>query len=171
MHKEIDIRQAIPADARQISSFNQNMAFETEGIRLESEVILAGTCRLIDNRNLGFYLVAECEREIVASLMVTTEWSDWRNGVFWWIQSVYVMPQWRRQGIYRRLYEKVKELAETDRDVCGYRLYVERENTTAQSTYRNVGMSQTHYRMYEELKADTRFIEPARAGTETLPDP
>ena len=119
---EIHIRKATPDDARQIADFNREMAFETEGARLGPETTLAGVRRMIQDRNLGFYLVAESGREIVASLMITTEWSDWRNGVFWWIQSVYVMPRWRRKGIYRRLYEKVKELAEANRDVCGYRL-------------------------------------------------
>ena len=128
------------------------MAFETEGAELNPEVALAGARRLIREPNLGFYLVAECAREVVGALMITTEWSDWRNGVFWWIQSVYVIPRWRRRGVYRRLYEQVKELAGANPDVCGYRLYVERENTVAQSTYRSVGMAETHYRMYEELK-------------------
>ncbi len=149
---EIHIRKATQTDAERIADFNRKMALETEGIKLNPEVILAGTCRMIQDQNRGFYLVAESEQEIVASLMITTEWSDWRNGVFWWIQSVYVMPRWRRKGIYRRLYEEVKELAEANPDVCGYRLYVERENTAAQSTYRSVGMEETHYRMYEELK-------------------
>ncbi len=149
---EIHIRKATRGDARQIAGFNREMAFETEGARLDPEVALAGVRRMIQDRNLGFYLIAECEREIVGLLMITTEWSDWRNGVFWWIQSVYVIPRWRRKGIYRRLYDKVKQLAGANPDVCGYRLYVERENTAAQSTYRKVGMSETHYRMYEELK-------------------
>ena len=149
---EIHIREATSDDARQIADFNREMAFETEGARLNSETALAGAQRMIQDRNLGFYLIAESEREIVGLLMITTEWSDWRNGVFWWVQSVYVIPRWRRKGIYRRLYEKVKELAGTNPDVCGYRLYVEKENTAAQSTYRNVGMTETHYKMYEELK-------------------
>ncbi len=140
-----------------LASFNRNMALETENIRLIPEVILAGVNRMIEDDNLGFYLVAEDEGEILASLMVTKEWSDWRNGVFWWIQSVYVRKKWRKQGIYRKLYQKVKELAETTRDVCGYRLYVERENTVAQKVYENVGMEETHYLMYEELKPSTRF--------------
>ncbi len=97
-NNEIHIRKATPDDARQIADFNREMAFETEGARLGPETTLAGVRRMIQDRNLGFYLVAESGREIVASLMITTEWSDWRNGVFWWIQSVYVMPRWRRKG-------------------------------------------------------------------------
>ena len=103
MNKEIRIRQATPDDARKIADFNRAMAFETEGLKLNPEVTLAGAYRLIQDRNPGFYLVAECGQEMVGSLMITTEWSDWRNGVFWWIQSVYVVPRWRRKGVYRRL--------------------------------------------------------------------
>ncbi len=152
MNGEIHIRKATPHDARRIAGFNREMAFETEGARLDPNVALAGARRIIGEPSLGFYLVAEHQREVVASLMITSEWSDWRNGVFWWVQSVYVIPPWRRKGIYRRLYEKVKELAAQNPDVCGYRLYVERGNRAARSTYRSVGMVETHYRMYEELK-------------------
>jgi len=151
MNEQIHIREATPDDAQRIADFNREMAFETEGARLDPDTALAGTCRMIQDRSLGFYLIGEYEREIAGLLMITTEWSDWRNGVFWWIQSVYVHPGWRRKGVYRRLYEEVKKLAKSNPDVCGYRLYVERENTTAQSTYRSVGMTETHYKMYEEL--------------------
>jgi GNAT superfamily N-acetyltransferase len=157
--KNPSIRTAEPADAIQIAEFNINMARETEGIRLKPDVILAGAKRLIDDAALGFYLVAEADGEIIGSLMVTTEWSDWRNGQFWWIQSVYVIPEWRRMGLYRALYEKVKLLADDNENVCGYRLYVERENVIAQSTYDRVGMHETHYKMYEELKAGIDFID------------
>ncbi len=154
---DIQIRQAIPSDANVLATFNQNIALETENIQLIPEVILSGVTRLIEDSNLGFYLVAEENGEIVASLMVTKEWSDWRNGVFWWIQSVYVKEQWRNQGIYRKLYQKVKSLADTAPDVCGYRLYVERDNIIAKNVYKKVGMEETHYRMYEELKPSIRF--------------
>jgi ribosomal protein S18 acetylase RimI-like enzyme len=106
---------------------------------------------MIDNPQMGFYLVVELDNGIQASLMVTTEWSDWRNGMFWWIQSVYVRPQYRRQGLYRELYERVKELAEQEPAICGFRLYVERDNTAAQQTYRSLGMSETEYKLFEEL--------------------
>ena len=89
--------------------------------------------------------------------MVTTEWSDWRNGLFWWIQSVYVRPQNRRQGLYRQLYQAVKSLAEQESNVCGFRLYVEHENARAQETYRSLGMEETAYKLFEELKPNTRY--------------
>lgn len=157
--ENVAIRKAKASDANKIAEFNINMANETEGIRLKPEVILAGAKRLIEDDTLGYYLVAESDKEIIGSLMVTTEWSDWRNGQFWWIQSVYVLPQWRRMGLYRALYEKVKLLAEDNKNVCGYRLYVERENMIAQSTYDSVGMHETHYKMYEELKTGIDFME------------
>ena len=89
--------------------------------------------------------------------MVTTEWSDWRNGMFWWIQSVYVVPQYRRLGLYRQLYDRVRALAAAESDVCGFRLYVEKDNDRAQATYRALGMHETDYRLFEELTPRTEF--------------
>ncbi len=151
------IRQARPEDATALSEFNQNMAYETEGIELIPEVITAGVKTMIDNPQMGFYLVAEADGDIQASLMITTEWSDWRNGLFWWIQSVYVKPDYRRQGLYRQLYQRVKSLAESETGVCGFRLYVEHDNSNAQKTYQALGMEETGYKMFEELKGQTRF--------------
>ncbi|HYP52850.1 MAG TPA: GNAT family N-acetyltransferase, partial [Pyrinomonadaceae bacterium] len=91
--------------------------------------------------------------EIVGALMVTFEWSDWRNGLFWWIQSVYVRPDWRRRGVYRALYDFLKQLAAGPGYrgyVCGFRLYVEKRNVIAQQTYERLGMTETYYKMYEE---------------------
>ncbi len=153
------IRRATIEDANALSKFNQNMAYETESIELIPEVIDAGVKTMIENPQMGFYLVAESDSVIAASLMTTTEWSDWRNGLFWWIQSVYVLPEFRRQGLYRKLYEQVKFLAENDPGVCGFRLYVEQENVTAQKTYQALGMDETHYKLYEELKADAEFTK------------
>ncbi|NNE62815.1 MAG: GNAT family N-acetyltransferase [Gammaproteobacteria bacterium] len=151
------IRQAGIDDAAALSQFNQNMALETEGIELIPEIIDAGVKTMIENPQMGFYLVAEENGVIAAALMTTTEWSDWRNGLFWWIQSVYVLPEFRRQGLYRQLYEEVKRLAENDIGVCGFRLYVEHENEAAQKTYQALGMHETHYKLYEELKTEIEF--------------
>lgn len=151
------IRRAMIDDAVALSQFNQKMALETEGIELIPEVIDAGVKTMIENPQMGFYLVAESDGIIAAALMTTTEWSDWRNGLFWWIQSVYVLPEFRRQGLYRKLYEQVKKLAEDDSAVCGFRLYVEHENVAAQQTYRALGMDETHYKLYEELKTGIEF--------------
>ncbi|MFQ3189727.1 MAG: ribosomal protein S18 acetylase RimI-like enzyme [Paraglaciecola sp.] len=126
------------------------MAWETEQKRLDEDILTKGVDALIVDENKGFYLVAEQNNIVVGSLMVTTEWSDWRNGVFWWVQSVYIMPEFRRKGIYAKLYAQVKALAEQSKNVCGFRLYVEKENLIAQKTYESLGMHQTHYLMYEE---------------------
>jgi len=153
----MNIRRAVPSDNKALAEFNTNMARETEGIELIPSVIGSGVKAMIENPQMGFYLVVEDEGKIQASLMVTTEWSDWRNGLFWWIQSVYVNRQYRRQGLYRKLYEHVKSLAEAENHVCGFRLYVEHDNHIAQNTYRTLGMDETSYKMYEELKPDTEY--------------
>jgi ribosomal protein S18 acetylase RimI-like enzyme len=155
------VRKGAAGDIESIASFNILMAEETENLRLDPGVILAGVNGMIENPERGFYLVVEnsenTDPEIVGSLMITTEWSDWRNGTFWWIQSVYVLPEFRRRGLYRLLYEQVRELARGSHDVCGFRLYVEKDNTTAQATYRNLGMEETDYRLYEELVSGLNF--------------
>lgn len=150
------IRLATPADAAVLVEFNAAMALETEGKSLLPEVIGAGVRGLLDNPVAGFYVLAETER-VVAALMITKEWSDWRNGSFWWIQSVYVRPEARRQGVYRRLYRHVQEMAAKDPQVCGFRLYVERENSAAQAAYAALGMKETRYLVFEELKPGVRF--------------
>jgi ribosomal protein S18 acetylase RimI-like enzyme len=151
------LRLARGDDAEVLVGFNGAMALETEGKELLPEVIGAGVRSLLGRPASGFYLVAEADGQVVGSLLVTKEWSDWRNGDFWWIQSVYVRPAWRRQGIYTRLYRHVQELAAKDPAVCGFRLYVERDNKQAQGTYRALGMSETHYKVFEELKPGVRF--------------
>lgn len=150
------IRLATSADATVLVEFNAAMALETEGKNLLPEVIGAGVRGLLDNPVAGFYVLAETER-VVAALMITKEWSDWRNGSFWWIQSVYVRPEARRQGIYRQLYRHVQEMAAKDPQVCGFRLYVERQNSAAQAAYAALGMKETRYLVFEELKPGVRF--------------
>jgi ribosomal protein S18 acetylase RimI-like enzyme len=150
---KIKIRRANPADAGILVNFNREIALETEGKELDQEIVTSGVQALLGNDALGFYVVAENDGGIAGSLMITTEWSDWRNGDFWWIQSVYVKPACRQQGIYRALHEFVRNMADRDPTVCGFRLYVERENTIAQNTYRSLGMHETSYRLFEELNA------------------
>jgi len=125
------------------------MAVETENKELDIEILTAGVKALLDRPEHGFYLVARQDYRPIGSLMITYEWSDWRNGLFWWIQSVYVHPEARRQGVYRQLYERVKQMAVAARDVIGYRLYVEASNHTARRVYENLGMEPTTYRLYE----------------------
>lgn len=157
--ESLRIRKAQAGDADHIAAFNRAMAWETEGKALIPELIAAGVRRLLAEPALGFYAVAEHEGEVVGCLMVTNEWSDWRNGLFWWIQSVYVTQPWRRRGVYRRLYDFIRELARGEPGVCGFRLYVEKENTTAQRTYASLGMAPTDYLIYEELKPGVRYFE------------
>lgn len=144
------IRPARPEDAGVLIEFNRSMARETEAKELPEATISAGVRTLLENPSLGFYVVAEIDGKIAGSLMITTEWSDWRNGDFWWIQSVYVRPDYRRTGIYRALYDFVKRNAAEAGQVCGFRLYVERDNHIAQKTYESIGMHETNYRVFEE---------------------
>ena len=148
----INIRLAQLSDAKEIASFNQTMAKETEEKVLQPDVIFAGVNTLLKDPSQGFYIVAELDSKVVGCLMITREWSDWRNGVFWWIQSVFIQEEYRRRGIYRRMYEFIKELASGQEDVCGFRLYVEQDNTIAQETYSALGMTQLPYLMFEESK-------------------
>lgn len=149
----MQIRLARRSDAAAMVEFNQAMALETEGKRLDTAVLTAGVESVFGDEKKGFYVVAEETSGIIGGLMVTYEWSDWRNGWFWWIQSVYILPEHRGKKIYCKLYEFVKELAQTNGNVCGFRLYVEKENVNAQRVYEKLGMEETHYLMYEELTA------------------
>ncbi len=147
------LRKGTPKDTEALVAFNQAMAQETEGLALDSDTLSRGVSTLLENPAKGFYLVAEIEGEIAGSLMVTFEWSDWRAADYYWIQSVYIKPEHRQKGIYRALYQEVKTLAEKQGGAASFRLYVEQENTRAQQTYQSLGMSQSHYLMYEEKPA------------------
>jgi GNAT superfamily N-acetyltransferase len=150
-YHSLRIRMAERGDAECIARFNEEMALETEQHQLDSAKIRNGVKAVFHNPELGFYLVTEHEGDPVACLMVTYEWSDWRNGMFWWVQSVYVQPEFRRHGIYRRMYQALKELALEKGGVAGFRLYAETENQIAHDTYRSCGMDECHYRMFEEI--------------------
>ena len=147
--QDIRIRRPRPADLEVVTDFNQAMALETEGKTLDSDTLRAGVLSVLEDANLGFYLLAEAGNRVVGQLLITTEWSDWRNGYFWWIQSVYVAPDSRRRGVYRSLYQRVLDDAQEAGNVRGIRLYVERENGIAKETYRALGMVHSHYDMYE----------------------
>jgi GNAT superfamily N-acetyltransferase len=151
MNNKILIRPAKLSDAAAIVEFNQAMAHETEGKHLDRDILMGGVDAVFHAEDKGFYVIAEAEGKIVGGLMVTFEWSDWRNGWFWWIQSVYILPDFRGRKIYRRLYEFVREKAAQAKNVRGFRLYVEKENSNAQKVYEKLGMEQSHYLMYEEM--------------------
>lgn len=146
---DIIARLAVPSDAATIARFNTLMAEETEGIALNQERIRKGVENLLGDNSKGVYYIAMLGDRIVGQLMITYEWSDWRNGNFWWIQSVYVEQDARSQGVFKALYDHVYKLAKSRNDVCGLRLYVERQNARAKKTYENLGMKKTHYEMYE----------------------
>ncbi len=151
MSENIKIRIAEEKDASALIEFNQAMALETEGKKLEPEKIEKGVKAVFQDEKKGFYVVAENENsEIIGGLMVTFEWSDWRNSWFWWIQSVYILPEGRGKRIYSQLYDFVKSEANQNGNVCGFRLYVETENKHAQKVYEKVGMEISHYLMFGE---------------------
>ena len=127
------------------------MASETEGIELNSDIVTKGVMAVFHDPGKGLYYVAEENDCVVASLMITYEWSDWRNANVWWFQSVYVIPDYRRKGIFRMMYEYVKKTGVAD-GIAGLRLYVDARNTRAQSTYEAMGMNGEHYKVYEWMR-------------------
>jgi GNAT superfamily N-acetyltransferase len=144
----IAIRTAARTDIAHIARWNLAMAWETEHKALDAAVLERGVTAVFDEPRRGFYLMAEREGEPVGCLLVTYEWSDWRAGDFWWIQSVYVAESARREGVFRRLYEDAQQRAK-QAGAVGLRLYVETENERAQRTYAGLGMERCHYFMYE----------------------
>ena len=145
----VHIRRASPDDAAFIAESNTAMALETEDMELVPDVVHSGVAAVLADDSLGFYIVAEIDGQPAGQLMVTYEWSDWRNGLWWWIQSVYVRPEFRRRGVYSALHRHVAEAARAAGGVCGLRLYVEQENTRAQRVYQSLDMYPTRYHMYE----------------------
>lgn len=145
-----DIRRGVPADSDTLAEFNTRMAVETEGVRLDPAVINAGVRAALSDEAKATYFVAEMAGRVVGQLMVTREWSDWRNGDIWWVQSVYVHPDHRRRGVFRSLYDHARAEAEKVGAV-GMRLYVEENNAAAQAVYRRLGMSATCYRVMQEM--------------------
>jgi GNAT superfamily N-acetyltransferase len=147
MAQGIGIRDARPADAPRLVEFNARMAWETEHLRLDPARLAAGVAGVFEQPQRGFYRVAEIGADLVGGLMVTREWSDWRCGDWWWIQSVYVVPEARGAGVFSALYADIQRLAR-EAGAVGLRLYVERDNRRAQRTYARLGMQQTEYLLY-----------------------
>jgi ribosomal protein S18 acetylase RimI-like enzyme len=141
------IRPATPADLTTLLDFNARLAYETEGKTLDQAVLTRGILAIFADPNKGFYTLAEEAGVIVGQCLVTFEWSDWRNGFYWWIQSVYVREAARRTGVFSSLYEHVQRQACAAPDVIGLRLYVERDNTRAQATYTKLGMTDEGYQL------------------------
>jgi GNAT superfamily N-acetyltransferase len=145
------IRKATPFDSEIIISFQQKMAWETEQMTLAPDKIDRGVNAVFDDPARGQYWVAENENGVAASLLITYEWSDWRNCNVWWFQSVYVLPEFRRKGIFRSMFQHIKDES-TKEGIGGLRLYVETNNLPAQKTYEALGMTSLHYRMFEWMK-------------------
>ena len=146
---DVTVRDAIPSDLDAIVRGNARMAAETENKILADEVLRAGVETALGDAGHGRYWVAEVDDRVVGQIMVTYEWSDWRNGVMWWIQSVYVAEDYRRKGVFSTLYRHVESMAKASGNCAGLRLYVERENTRAQATYDALGMVDAGYTIME----------------------
>ena len=146
---ELKIREAALSDAQLLAAFNLLLAQESEGLRLDPAIAQAGVTALLKDPAKGLYYVAEAAGAVVGQVMITYEWSDWRNGNIWWIQSVYVKPEFRRAGIFRALFNHLRNLAQTRKDVCSLRLYVHAENTRAAESYKRLGMTLTQYEVFE----------------------
>lgn len=161
----ITVRPACEEDVEAIVTFSAAMALETEGRQLDIARLREGTLTLLNTPDRGFFMVAALSQggsqHIVGQLMITFEWSDWRNAVFWWIQSVYVDPTWRRRGIFRRMHQAVMQEARARADICGVRLYVDKDNPVAHTTYERLGLSRSTYQIYE-----SDFVLPPKTSKE-----
>ena len=146
---ELKIRRANLADAPVIADFNIRLAEESERLRLDRACVAAGVAALLSDPAKGIYYVAECDGSVVGQLMITYEWSDWRNGNLWWIQSVYVKEESRAQGVFKALFKHLENLARTSVDVAGLRLYMHSDNERARKTYERLGMKNSNYEVFE----------------------
>ena len=154
----IEVRQAASADVEIIADFNIALCQDTEERKLDRPTVLEGVRRFISEPSRGRYFVATIDGEVVGQTAHTFEWSDWRNGEIWWIQSVYVHPLHRSNGVFRALFTHIKQLAEADADCCGIRLYMERDNDSARQSYQRLGFSETGYEVFELLFSSTHSI-------------
>jgi GNAT superfamily N-acetyltransferase len=147
----MEIRQATIADAAVIAEYNIALAKETEDLTLDPAVVRPGVEAVLSDTAKGVYFAACEEGKLVGQLMVTYEWSDWRNGNFWWLQSVYVHPKFRARGVFKKLFAHALEQAQRIPDVCGFRLYVDAHNNRAQDVYHRLGLKKTDYQVMERL--------------------
>jgi GNAT superfamily N-acetyltransferase len=149
---ETRYRDADPDDAEAIIEFQIAMARETEELGLDRNILTRGVEAVFADASKGRYFVAEHDGRVVGSLLITYEWSDWRNGLVWWIQSVFVIPEFRRRGVYAGLYSHVKTMVDADAAIRGIRLYVDTRNIAAQQVYARLGMHGEHYKVFEWMK-------------------
>lgn len=146
------IRQAHPVELDNIVDFQLKMALETEDLILDRATVAMGVERVLLDRHLGIYYVAEIDNRVIGSLLTTYEWSDWRNGTVLWIQSVYVDVNYRQNGVYKAMYKYIRKMVESDDQLKGIRLYVDQSNFRAQEVYTRLHMNGEHYRVFEWMK-------------------
>jgi predicted GNAT family acetyltransferase len=147
--EKMDIRTAKHSDHAAIVDFQIRMAKETEDLALDPNLVSKGVEAVLKDSNKGIYYIVEDNSDVVASLLTTYEWSDWRNGLVLWIQSVYVLPGYRGKGVYKSMYHHLKSKVESNSELLGLRLYVEKDNKNAQKVYSKLGMDGEHYQMFE----------------------
>jgi len=148
----VKIRQALPSDLPVIASFQLKMAMETEDLKLDFNTVLKGVEAVFYDDSKGKYYVAEVDNNVVACLLTTYEWSDWRNGTIIWIQSLYVEKEYRKKGIFKAMYNHIKEIVSTTDNFKGIRLYVDKSNSLACKVYKSIGMNDQHYLLFEWMK-------------------
>lgn len=152
MNTKFQFREAIVADTESIVNFQLAMALETEDLALDKETCTFGVAEVFKNSARGKYHVAQHENKVIASLLIVPEWSDWRNGEVWWIHSVYVLPQFRKEKVFTQFYDYIKSKVQASAQVRGLRLYVDKRNEVAQKVYQRIGMNNQHYELYEWMK-------------------
>ena len=163
----VQIRKAALGDAAIVEGFNAQLAFETEGVALTRPQLHEGVEAVLADPTRGIYWLAEVNRQVVGQLLITREWSDWRNGWFWWIQSVYVKHEWRGRGIFQDLYHFIEEQAVARPDVCGLRLYVDSHNARAKTAYERLALQRTNYELFEvDFRKSVRTTEGTVNGAD-----
>lgn len=149
---DVTIRKAALSDIDALIDFQQRLASESEGLELDKEVLRKGLTELLMDSNKGEYFIAENNGTPVGCHLITFEWSDWRNGMVYWLQSVYVVGSWRKAGVFRKMYENLRNKVNADPSLRGIRLYVDKSNARAMKVYEAMGMNGEHYTVYEWMK-------------------
>ncbi|NOZ33732.1 MAG: GNAT family N-acetyltransferase [Chlorobi bacterium] len=147
----MNFREAKPEEYKVIAGFQEKMAWETEHFKLNTDTVLKGVKAVFEDSSKGKYYIIEEDGKIIASLLTTYEWSDWRNNFVIWIQSVYVLPEYRKKGIFNLMYSEIKKVVKNNPNYSGIRLYVDKTNMNAQKVYTKIGMQGEHYSLFEEM--------------------